>query len=277
MKFIDYKRRLGVAFSDIDKTKMFIAKIKSYIQSHSEYEFSEKEEVDFCINTASECLLYNPPFIDFNDKIKTTTGISRICFYLDKYKNLSDYLAALMIFVNLIRNDEIRKELLCKIEEFLDDCNILYQIHEDSSGIYIFPTGAKELDDALISETFDWLNDYPLTKKAWIDSLKKYHNSNELTASETADSFRKALERFFQEFFTSSKSLENLKSEYGIFMSEKGVPAELKNNFEKLLESYTNYINSYAKHHDKVSKNLLEYIMYQTGNLIRLLIKLKSE
>ena len=36
-------------------------------------------------------------------------------------------------------------------------------------------------------------------------------------------------------------------------------------------------MNGYAKHHDKTNKNISEYIMYQTGNLIRLLITLKDE
>jgi hypothetical protein len=34
-------------------------------------------------------------------------------------------------------------------------------------------------------------------------------------------------------------------------------------------------MNSYAKHHDKAGENALEYIMYETGNIIRLLINLK--
>ena len=68
-----------------------------------------------------------------------------------------------------------------------------------------------------------------------------------------------------------------MKSEYGDYLKEKGVPSELSNNFEKLLDLYTKYINNYAKHHDKTSKNVLEYIMYQTGNLIRLLITLKQD
>ena len=36
-------------------------------------------------------------------------------------------------------------------------------------------------------------------------------------------------------------------------------------------------MNNYAKHHNKTSRNVLEYIMYQTGNIIRLLITLKQE
>ena len=54
------------------------------------------------------------------------------------------------------------------------------------------------------------------------------------------------------------------------------MPAEISNNFEWLLQSYAKYMNEYAKHHDKTNKNALEYIMYQTGNIIRLLITLRK-
>ena len=60
-------------------------------------------------------------------------------------------------------------------------------------------------------------------------------------------------------------------------MKGKGVPTELSNNLETLLQAYTNFMNSYAKHHSKTNKNVLEYIMYQTGNIIRLIITLAKE
>ena len=106
--------------------------------------------------------------------------------------------------------------------------------------------------------------------------LKDYTSVTESNASEVADGFRKALETFFQEFFNSDKSLENLKSEYGSFLKSHSVPAEIANDLNKLLDSFTNYNNNYAKHHDKSSVNVLEYLLYQTGNIIRLLITLKN-
>lgn len=44
----------------------------------------------------------------------------------------------------------------------------------------------------------------------------------------------------------------------------------------KLLQTYYNFMNGYAKHHDKTELNVLEYLMYQTGNIIRLLVTLKQ-
>lgn len=43
-----------------------------------------------------------------------------------------------------------------------------------------------------------------------------------------------------------------------------------------LLQAYTSFMNNYAKHRDATSNRLLEYLMYQTGNIIRLLITLKQ-
>ena len=114
------------------------------------------------------------------------------------------------------------------------------------------------------------------TRAEFVQALKDYSDLNDDNASDVADKFRKALERFFQEFFGKNGTLENLKKEYGTYMKEKGVPAELSNNLESLLQAYTNFMNGYAKHHSKTNKNLLEYIMYQTGNMIRLLITIKG-
>ena len=46
--------------------------------------------------------------------------------------------------------------------------------------------------------------------------------------------------------------------------------------FNFLLQAYTSFMNNYAKHRDATSNRLLEYLMYQTGNIIRLLITLKQ-
>ena len=168
------------------------------------------------------------------------------------------------------------KDIFIFLQGTLQTLNISFELIKDSDGYFIFPKGAKELDDALVSQPLEWLKEYPLSHKTFIKALKDYTSATEETASEAADSLRKALETFFQEFFGGSKSLENYKSGYGGFLKDHGIPAELANNFQTLLDSYTNYNNNYAKHHDKTSLNALEYLLYQTGNIIRLLITLKN-
>ena len=73
-----------------------------------------------------------------------------------------------------------------------------------------------------------------------------------------------------------SKRSSPFKSIYGNYLFKAGIPKEIASNFETLLQTYCNFMNGYAKHHDKTELNVLEYLMYQTGNIIRLLITLKQ-
>ena len=122
-----------------------------------------------------------------------------------------------------------------------------------------------------------WLESYPKAHKAFIKALKGYSEASNDNASDVADLFRKALETFFQEFFGGGKSLENYKGDYGLYLKDYNVPKEISGNLETLLQAYTNYMNAFAKHRDATSDTVLEYLMYQTGNIIRLLITLKRE
>lgn len=75
---------------------------------------------------------------------------------------------------------------------------------------------------------------------------------------------------------SSQNGVHHFKSIYGNYLFKAGIPKEIASNFETLLQTYCNFMNSYAKHHDKTELNVLEYLMYQTGNIIRLLITLKQ-
>lgn len=274
MDWIDYRDKLGIGFNDEKKVQYFLAKIFNVLEDirpEMDSQISSDEYYTFCNMTGTAMQHGSMCYENYRLILSTLEAHSR---------EFNDFISYYIAFVNCQKDNnnnktwtkENFKNVICNL---LDESHIPYDLIEDTGAYFIFPKGVDQFDHALVSDVLLWLKDYPLTEKAWIKALKAYSESTNLTASETADNFRKALERFFQEFFKSEKSLENLKSEYGTFLSSKGIPAEIKNNFEKLLESYTNYNNNYAKHHDKVSKSVLEYIMYQTGNLMRLLITLK--
>ena len=277
MDYIDYREKLGLDFTDKDKQKFFFSRIKMFMITHKGAYFPKESEREFCYKIGIDCVIDSPPFVSFDDPTKKE-GFERVWWYLqDRMDNFHDFLTVLVTFVNFYEVEEIRTELISLIENSLKDSRIGYSTYKDCDGIYYFPKGAKELDDSLVSEPLEWLNEYPKTRVELVQALKDYSNLTDDNASDVADKFRKALERFFQEFFGKDKSLENLKGDYGTYMKGKGVPAELSNNLETLLQAYTNFMNGYAKHHSKTNKNLLEYIMYQTGNIIRFVITLKKE
>ena len=276
MDYIDYRKKIGIGFNDKEKETYFRHCIFNHLYSiaeNNDTEYHDDDLLDFCCNVGiekSEVPYYGSVLFTVFDILRET-------------KSLMDFLSYYIFFVQSIPSEnDVKVNLAGKkvyynlLREMLNKAHIPFEIYEDKDGMFFFPRGAKELDDALVSEPLDWLSEYPKTRKEWIEALKDYSNLSDTNASDVADKFRKALERFFQEFFSSSKSLENMKSEYGTYMKEKGVPPEVSNNLETLLQSYTNFMNGYAKHHDKTDKNVLEYIMYQTGNIIRLLITLKK-
>lgn len=211
----------------------------------------------------------------------------RIICFVTCNSDIKDIVPKYTMFLAAIKKyDAIDyEEVKLFIFKCLGDLNIKYEYTESDDGIFIFPSGAKELDDALVSEPLEWLSDYKEARKLFIKALKAYSNATSDNASKVADDFRKALEAFFQEFFNKPNTgLQALKKDYGNYLKEKGVPKEginndfpvLLNAFESFIGNYTYFNNEHAKHHDNTPLNCLEYILYQTGNIIRLLITLKN-
>ena len=278
MDYMDYCQKLGIGFDDPKKQSIFISRIQLFLQSHSDIPFNENQENKMCYQIGTVSKLENKDPLDMNWDSKSPVGLQRVWLYLEERKNdFKEFLASLIIFYNTYSGaKKDRLFIIETIKNALKDSHIQYAIVEDNDGLFIFPKGAKELDDALVSQPLEWLSKYPQARSEWIDAIKDYSDLTDEKASEVADKFRKALERFFQEFFNSTKSLENLESEYGAYMKTNGVPSEISNNLETLMQGYTNFMNNYAKHHNQTGKNVLEYILYQTGNIMRLLITLKQ-
>ena len=279
MNYLDYREALGLCFNDKEKQKLFINRMQVYLQSQRLSKFAHEQEEKFCYDIGTPCLLHTDPLEIFNPTLTSPSGFQRVWLYLaEKQNNFKDFLAALIVFANSYSgNVTTKKSVIAVIKRGLKDSNIQFDIFKDKDGIFIFPKGAKELDDKLVTEPLQWLTEYPNARIAWNNALKAYADATDENASDCADLFRKALEQFFREFFGGKKSLENYRSGYGNFMENHGIPAELSNSFEKVLNQYTTYMNNYAKHGNGTSKIALEYIMYQTGSLIRFLITLKQE
>jgi hypothetical protein len=274
---MDYRKKLGLSINDKDKTERFYAQMYNFFADASSVKFSTDRELAFCnmlgvaINQPDDIMIFD---------LDEPRGLGRAWIYLRKYKGtFTEFLFGCVTLINAYPNSqkEIKKGLQMVICNALDDCLLAYDIFEDKDGVFIFPKGAEELDEALVSQPLFWLCDYPKTRTAFIKALKEYADAADENASDIADKFRKTLETFFREFFTGDKSLENYKSIYGSYLKEHGIPKEISNDFERLLQSYTTFMNGYAKHRDATSDKVLEYIMYQTGNIMRLLITLKQE
>ncbi len=277
MHWMDYQKKLGLGFDDNRKGLRFVAQMHNYFANSTDIEFSRGVEITFCNIIGMPTKPEEDPYRLFGDELY---GLQRAWLYLEERQAyFSDFLSCCVALINSYPKKEKAVKNVLKRELFdaLSNSQIKYNILTDKDGIFVFPKGAEELDDALVSQPLEWLKQYPESEKAWVKALKSYADATEANASDVADLFRKTLETFFREFFKGNKSLENYKKDYGDYLKGKGIPTEISNNLETLLQAYTNFINNYAKHRDATSDKVLEYLMYQTGNIIRLLITLEGQ
>lgn len=287
MNWIDYREKLGIGFSDREKSELFFVKIENALRAGNEVRstrmgLTPQEYITFC-NMVGERVRTDYLSPSEHDNHKRFREILDIV-YKSKDKmfnhslhknNIRSFISYYIAFVNASSSFQATI-LMTILRNALTECGINFEVLVDWDGYFVFPKGAEEMDNALVSQTYAWLVNYPNAHTAYSEALKEYTEATADNARDIAYKFRKVLETFFQEFFECSKSLENCKAEYGKYLDARNVPKEITANFETLLQSYTNFMNSYAKNHDKTGLNILEYIMYQTGNIIRLLVTLKN-
>ena len=83
---------------------------------------------------------------------------------------------------------------------------------------------------------------------------------------------RQGLEAFLQDFLGNTKNLETNKNEICKHLGAQGIDAGIAGLFQPLINAYKNINDRIAKHNDAVDAKLLEFLLYQTGVLIRMVI-----
>ncbi|SCX26981.1 hypothetical protein SAMN02910436_02185 [Ruminococcaceae bacterium P7] len=279
MNFIDYREKLGIGFNDEEKFKYLKTIIFNVITPDSGYDtyffMSAREYFDFCNLTGSELhsnLLGDSYRSHSTERFSDCVNILRDHSYV-----FSDFLLYYVSLANSLpakngnRCDRVfmRNLLTGKLEE----SRIPYEVMKVDDEFFVFPKGAKELDDALVSEPLEWLKDYPQARKTFCIALKQYADGQYIR--DTADNFRKALETFLQEYLGNGKNLETNKAKLCNQLGQNGVNPEFCGLLQTLLNTYKNINDKYVKHNDAIDEKLLEFIMYQTGVFIRMIISVK--
>lgn len=266
MKWVDYREKLGIGFSDKLKAKMLRNKIVTLIENSSlNADYSSDDYYRFClmVGIRHQC--------GYEEQSTALAGL-----FLNNELSVSATLSYYIAFVNCKINSKKRERrmLIAVLEGFLSDLNILYEVFEDKDGWFVFPKGAEELDYALVSEPLEWLKDYPGAHKTFVIALKQY--SEGIYIRDTADNLRKALEAFLQEFLGNSKNLETNKAEICKYLGSQNVDAGIAGLFQPLINAYKNINDSLVKHNDAIDAKLLEFLLYQTGLLIRMVLTVKQ-
>ncbi|CAM8665671.1 hypothetical protein MCEMSEM18_01413 [Comamonadaceae bacterium] len=136
---------------------------------------------------------------------------------------------------------------------------------------------ADQLTDVhrtLLVETKHWLADYPESQKLFNEAIQKHDQG--VFRRNTLDDLRLALELLLRSLFCNAKSLENQMQAVGSFVRGKGGSSELANMFQKLVEYFSKYQNSYVKHDDAVIVAEVEFVFELTSSFMKHFIRLSK-
>lgn len=276
MDWIDYRENLGIGFDDKEKSRLFYSRMSNILDElENDYDIcvTTPEYRNFCMDTGTRLDLSLLGSFQDRERFIDCVRIIR-----DHETILTAYLAYFVWFINSLSDAKGRKWNRQSFKRMLlhnlKEAHIQFDLLEDGNKFFVFPKGAAELDNALVSEPLEWLKDYPLAHKTFVIALKQY--SDGIYIRDVADNLRKALESFLQEFLNNTKNLETNKNEICRYLGEQEVDAGISGLFQPLINAYKNINDKIAKHNDAVDAKLLEFLLYQTGVLIRMVLSVKQ-
>lgn len=275
MRYADYRERMGIGLSSQEKAEMLCNKLIIYFQdvaallvNYYREHISEKPDLTFKKYFQIVGELPKDGKYGIKGVLASIVSVKSIRYIVSKYN------VFLNIVENYIREDGVAKLFKSQLLTFLDELDIQYCFTETRENILLFPEGVEEFDHALVTEPMIWLSAYPGAQKTFAIALRQYDEG--IYVRDVADNLRKALEQFLQEFLGNTRNLENNKNEICRYLGTAGVDSGIAGLFQPLINAYKNINDKCVKHNDLVDKRLLEFLLYQTGILIRMVLIVKQ-
>lgn len=271
MKWIDYRERLKIGFHDKEKKDYAITNLLTFIKVDVT-EVSIENFLSFILETGTA--VTDRTCLDGYDTYDNYRANFIWDILVEHQRSFEDFLSYFVALMNSWIDEKRRNDYKGFLTQTLDDALLQYELFNDTDGCYIFPKGAPELDDALVSDVFQWLKKYPKSHKTYCVALRQYTDG--VYIRDVADNLRKTLEAFLQEFLHNDKNLESNKNEICKYLGSQNIDAGISGLFQPLINAYKNINDRIAKHNDKVDKKMLEFLLYQTGVLIRMVLVVKQ-
>lgn len=127
----------------------------------------------------------------------------------------------------------------------------------------------------LVVETRHWPAGHDQVRKLFDEALRKHNHG--VFRRNTLDDLRLGLEILIRDLFGNGKTLENQIPFVGQFVKGNGGSPQLANMFQKLVDYYANYQNTYVKHDDAVVAAEIEFVFELTASFMKHLLRLSSK
>ncbi len=166
------------------------------------------------------------------------------------------------------------REEIISLRNFEERMSRIILLSEGDLGIFwksgkFYPSGAKELDEALINEVLDWLDKYPATKKQFHIALGHYEKSikNVSAGKDAITNSYTSVEALAKEVLGNDKPFDKNSD---ALVDKLDLPKEYKN----VVHYYKQLAHEYGSRHAGSNPNHkeVEAFIYLTGLLLRLMV-----
>jgi hypothetical protein len=169
-----------------------------------------------------------------------------------------------LLYQGLKDNPSAQQTLSGWIETALDQTTVDLGITWNDGMFY--PSGARELDEPLVEETFKWLADFPNEKADFLKAVTGYANKQ---LGEVIINCYVAVEGVARAILDNKKTLDNNRD--GLMKR-----LQLSQEWKALLSNFITYANEFKRHASENRHNLnpieVEGFLYMTGILLRMMI-----
>lgn len=168
-------------------------------------------------------------------------------------------------------------DLVYNVQEAVDlSPDIDIKLVRRGNSVTLYPGGAKALDEATVEDVLGFLGRSPRVAEKFEHVLRTYLGKNPKQARTLLDDLRFCLEQLVRDILKNRKSLENQKAQLGVWLEGKGVHTQIRNMYSTLINQFAAYQNDAIKHDEKWSFPEVEFMIYQTGIFMRMLLELEG-
>ena len=206
--------------------------------------------------------------------ISSTRLSKNIINQLEKENTLIEIYRAIEIILSLkfqsytdhnsYRELNYRSKIIENVKEAIEISDVDVAIVKSHNSITLYPKGEKKLDEELVNKTLSFLN--KKSNKHFEEALKFYQSKKTV---KSAESLRRSLEEFLRYKLENRKGLsENIKI-LQKNLKENNSTSETRNIIFTVFNQLDKHFNEHSKHGDSVNEPENEFLIYQTGLLMR--------
>jgi hypothetical protein len=151
-----------------------------------------------------------------------------------------------------------------------------FAIYKRGKQFIICPSGDDFLDRGIIDSTLSGLENHPEISESFERALKIYLRGEISDYRSLLDNLRFTLEQFLKKILKNQFPLEKQRPALRSWFRDKGLHPQIVNLYGELLQAYYQYQNDAVKHNENFSLDEIEFMIYLTGNFMRLILQIEN-